>query len=118
MIALCDQILPISDFLYDYCGLNVDDEYLIQITESSLKVLKCFRSGISNGLLHVTSSSHEYTMAFQPRTFPLACASSPSSSVLSVPQDAGWLFRTHQYSFAAACEPLENVHAADAKSLF
>ena len=110
MIALGDQIFTLSDRLKNI----VDDEYLAEITESSLKMLQK-RHVQWTAARNVQQS--QATVSPRPRTPPPARMSRPS--VPSVPRDAGGRFRVRSaekldaYSFAAAREALEQSLPAE-----
>ena len=106
MIALCDQIFTLSDRLKNI----VNDEYLAQITESSLKVLQ--KRHVQWTVARNLQQSQS-TMSPRPRTPPPARVTRPA--VPSVPRDAGGRFRARSaeeldaYSFAAARDALEQL---------
>jgi hypothetical protein len=84
ILALCDQIFTLSD-----CLKNIaDEEYLVEITESSLKVLQK-RHVQWTAARNVQQS--QSAVSPRPRTPPHAHMSRPS--VPSVPRDAGGRFR-------------------------
>ena len=106
MIALCDQIFTLSDRLKNI----VNDEYLAQITESSLKVLQ--KRHVQWTVARNLQQSQS-TVSPRPRTPPPARVTRPA--VPSVPRDAGGRFRARSaeeldaYSFAAARDALEQL---------